>query len=61
MNDSECDCLTDQLIEYTCSQLIGVSASTHALLLSTQYQHMGNTVVSECSLMVTVCQSAVND
>jgi len=40
---------------------IGVSASRHALLLSTQYQHMENTVVSECSLIVTVCQSAVND
>jgi len=35
--------------------LFCVSASTtHALLLSTQCQHVGNTVVSECSLTVTV-------
>ena len=34
--------------------LFGVSAGTHALLLSTQCQHVGNTVVSVCSLTVAV-------
>jgi len=34
--------------------LFGVSAGTHALLLSTQCQHVGNTVASVCSLTVAV-------
>jgi len=34
--------------------LFGVLVGMHALLLSTQYQHMRKTVVTECSLTVTV-------